>query len=1160
MSQYTPTRKGNPCQICGDTKAKCRETEGSVLLCMTFSDVIGAPNVSGFKFIGRTKNGLWGRWVADDGQSWTEQQREEWKRTQATQRQLRATQEKERHTQSLSAKERDRYYRKLLNQLELHPDDRADLLRRGLTNKQIKAWGVKSVEQWQKLTSRVSPSLSGVSSDGYSLNVSGAGYLCPIRDINGLIVGCQIRLRQSDEGRYRWFSSITKARPDGPTPHLQNGELPLVIHRPSKLKLNSIGMTEGVGAKPFITSEKLGQVVIGAAGGLFTSSPQLLKASLERLACELETRTIDFYPDAGSLTNRGVTRQYEATWNLLKEWGFVVRVGWWKQFAKEQPDIDELQSLSAIGFITPEDFLKLSQKDFWKRHYKEKYKEVARHSFSYKPDVLVSDRFLPKLKLSDLKPGITVVRAPWGSGKSSNILSPIARDARSGGYQVIQVGHLNSLLENTAPKMGLDTHRQIKDIASVGRNLVNLNTHPNLAITLHSLGAMLDVSRRTQPFLLLIDEHEQVFQSLTERQNATLKGALRQAARSKLEHLICEAEYVLLSDADTSDILIDYICQLRGEDKAYIIQSTFKVGEGRLPIEISTGKDPSELIKSFLDCLRAGGKPIFFVNCPQEIRSIVEQIKADPELQKLKGQAVYGDVTSEPEVARFIESIDKKYTELDWLIHSSSLGTGVDLNKKHFTHRFALIRGGILSATECCQAMFRYRPDVPTLIWITPATQTKECSAEKILKELQYRESATFNTLKCLESAGVQASAVGEISPEDWPFLELYAKLTARKNASLSNLRESIYEVLEVSGYTLKFKEPVSYEDIKVAHREIKRRLDKEDCEAIANARLLSDEELSEKSNSCTLNLEDSRAVYKTLLNRDTGLEVTPELVKVDDEGRWRKGVKHLEHLLSASTVAMLDDALDQKSNPLASDRSHYTLKRNLLDSLGVKEFLQPGVEWSKGNSTLTQFAERCRLRSLDIKTIWGFHIPQDPKKLSDVQVLGEFLRRLGLCTLYRQAGTGKNKEKIYRIDPARMQLCEQVIEHRQKRRQEHPPLNSLTNEGVLTEEHPLVPSTQTSIQTAKEHPPLYISLSSGGVPKSNCQPPTPTGPSLPSGTQQISLKSGDRVHWKALSGEWEVIHAGTTVAFICRPGSESERMADLVDLAPVNKKRGQYE
>ncbi|MBD2093585.1 hypothetical protein H6F90_00250 [Trichocoleus sp. FACHB-591] len=1152
MSQYTPTRKGNPCQICGDTKSKCRETEGTVALCMTFSEAIGAPNVPGFKFIGRSRNDLWGKWIVDDSQSWSEQQREEWKRTQTAQRQLRVTKEREKHTRSLSAKERDRYYRKLLNQLILNPADLEDLHRRGLADEEIEAAGFKSVEQWHELKSPVSNLLPGVNLDGLTLNTQ-AGYLCPIRNVDGLVVGCQVRLRQSQDGRYRWLTSATKKRQDGPQPHLPNGELPLAVYRPAKLTRQEIALVEGTGPKPFITAQRLEAITVGAAGGQFSGSPQTLKASLEKLAAELGTNTITFYPDSGAIVNRNVLRQYENTWELLLDWGYTVQVGWWGQVSKADPDIDELQDLNLIEFISPQKFLKDGKREYWCGFYREQRRKIAQHSFTYKPDALVSDRFLPKFHLSDLKPGVTVVKAPWGSGKSSNILSPIARDARSAGYDVMQVGHLNSLLENTAPKMKLDTHRTVKDIGSVGRNLVNLSTHPNLAITLHSLGAMVDVSKRTKPLLLLIDEHEQVFQSLSDRQNTTLKGELRQAARLKLEHLIREAKYVLLSDADASDVLVDYVRHLRGEDRVRIIQSTFKVGEGRLPIEISTGKDPSELIKSFLDCLRAGGKAIFFVSCPQEIRSIVEQIKADPELQELKGQAVYGDVTSEPEVARFIESIDKEYIKLDWLIHSSSLGTGVDLNKEHFTHRFALVRGGALSATECCQAMFRYRPDVPTLIWVTPMTQNKECDAEEILKALQYRESTTFDTLRCSRIAGIQASATGEINLDDRPFLDLYAKLTARKNASLSNLRESIYEVLEASGYSLKFNEPVSYQDIKTTHREIKRKLDKEDCEAIANARVLSDEELSEKANSFTLTLADQQAVCKALLHRDTGLEVTPELVKIDDEGRWRKGVKHLEYLLSDPALAMLDDVLDQKSNPIASDRSHYTLKRNLLADLGIKGFLEPGLEWRKSDQLLVQFADRCRLRAHDIKTIWGFNIPQDSRKLSDVQILGEFLRRLGLATLSRQVGAGKDRERLYWVNPERMELCKRVIEHRQKRRQEHTlTLNSLSSEGSLTEAHPLSTPPPQQLSEPRHTPPYIYTPSSGGVSK--FESPIPLGPSPTLTTQQISLKPGDLVIWKALSGEWEVVWAGTAIAGVRRVGEDLDWRVDLADLTPVEQ------
>jgi hypothetical protein len=64
--------------------------------------------------------------------------------TQPQKQQLRA----QRHADSLPAIERDRLYNQILNQLPLHPEDRADLHRRGITDEQIKTWGIRSVEPW----------------------------------------------------------------------------------------------------------------------------------------------------------------------------------------------------------------------------------------------------------------------------------------------------------------------------------------------------------------------------------------------------------------------------------------------------------------------------------------------------------------------------------------------------------------------------------------------------------------------------------------------------------------------------------------------------------------------------------------------------------------------------------------------------------------------------------------------------------------------------------------------------------------------------------------------------------------------------------------------------------------------------------------------------
>ncbi|MGB7442252.1 MAG: hypothetical protein WA919_14390 [Coleofasciculaceae cyanobacterium] len=72
----------------------------------------------------------------------------------------------------------------------------------------------------------------------------------------------------------------TKPRPNGQSPHLAHSEIPLVVFRPKTLRQSSIGFVEGVEPKLFLTSGRLGQVVVGAAGGQWLSSPFIRRETL----------------------------------------------------------------------------------------------------------------------------------------------------------------------------------------------------------------------------------------------------------------------------------------------------------------------------------------------------------------------------------------------------------------------------------------------------------------------------------------------------------------------------------------------------------------------------------------------------------------------------------------------------------------------------------------------------------------------------------------------------------------------------------------------------------------------------------------------------------------------------------------------------------------
>ncbi len=370
MSKYTPTKRGNPCEICGNISGKCRTSEiefggksAALHLCMEYPDDANAPD---FKYLGQTKDGLWGKYVSlldCDRQLDSEAERERWRREQELKIQQRLEAEQRRHAESLSEAKRDKEIRKILGQLSLSDTHRAHLKHdRSFSDEEIALNCYRSIEKFQKLDTEVSHQLAGVSITGRSLTHFDSGIICPILNPEGLFVGWQLRRDNSDDtGKSRWASSKSDKRQGGATSHLQNGELPLGFYRPTGgiTKRDSIGLTEGVGFKPSHTAELFGQIVIGASGGNFGGSPQTFKHYLDSASKELGgTKLTTLYADAAAVSNHAVLNQYRRTYELAQGWGYTLQVAWWRQIDKTAPDSDELQpnEIQAIRHISWDEF------------------------------------------------------------------------------------------------------------------------------------------------------------------------------------------------------------------------------------------------------------------------------------------------------------------------------------------------------------------------------------------------------------------------------------------------------------------------------------------------------------------------------------------------------------------------------------------------------------------------------------------------------------------------------------------------------------------------------------------------------------------------------------------------------------------------------------
>jgi hypothetical protein len=1073
MSKFIPTKRGNPCAICGDISGKCREVE-STLLCMTEVDAMSAA-VPGYKFIGQTKNGFWGKFVTDQGQSWTQTQRQEWRQQQERIQQQRAAEEAKQRTESLPPTERDRLYRQLLDQLTLHPVDREDLQRRGLSDEQIAVGGFKSVQQWQSLETELSHRLPGVSLDGLSLNTQ-SGYLCPIKDLDGLIVGCQVRLRDADDGgRYRWLSSATRKRPNGPTPHLSSGELPLAVHKPQVVRLNTIGMTEGTGAKPFIAAQRLGQVVIGAAGGQFASSPRTLKTTLEQLGSE----TINFYVDAGSATNNHVLRQYKRTWQLLQQWGYQITVGWWEQTDKAHPDIDELSDYNEIAYISSDEFLEISAKALRQQEVKEA--QAGLNALTY-PALEVHQRYLD-VNFPDS--GIQFVKSPMGSGKTQ-LIKQLVENCQNEGAKLLLLGSRNGLLFQTCQRAGISHLHELQVIGESGFTARAIKGADALAMCVDSLW-------RIQPgdlqgATIIIDEVESVVGHLLDGSTCSKRRAELCIKLADLVTSVCSTDgRIILMDANLTDISIDYIKSLAPPNTPIAgIINNYTSNNG-WDVHFLNGttngvkefvNDDSSLINGIFKCLESGGIPII----PTDSQIAAETL--EQQLSKAgfsKGLRVDGNTTEQdPRVKLFLENPNQFILDNrpQWLIFTPSCESGLSIDVAHFTAMFALFKGVIPTQIQM-QMLARDRSNIPRYVCcVNHGFKDDDCSNQ--LPEAIERRLLQYHTSNNLiielanhltESSdptdldrliALQQLFDKEAGTWNSPHLKTWAKLKARTNYSLANLRSELRAALIAAGHQVKDVTNIRACQLKDEFKELRDEIKLQRAAAIANAENIPVSRAKEILESEGSTLEERNQAHKAMLvDALPGVPLTPEFVfkaKIENQGKWLKQVRLDWMLRHPDVQAQLDRNAWawQLSQPLLmpQDIRAYSQKLKVLNQIGLLDLLERGKEFSADSQDVIELMQTARSKSMRFKLYNSLGITVT-SKTDPISFLKRILRQVG-ANLYCYArirtpdGSQKRLYKVkddYWIDPDRLAILE-ALNHK------YEPLKATTkNRNVATAE-----------------------------------------------------------------------------------------------------------
>jgi hypothetical protein len=1032
MGKFTPTNRHNPCPICDDTSGKCRQhRDGELHLCIIYADARLGEIRNGHKCVKEAKAGNWASFKSDNTQEWTEQQRLEWKASNEQRRQLQAREDDERRRRSLSPQERHDQYTQLLSELILHPDDRADLVRRGFTNEEIDLAGFKSIERYQKLQSQFSKLLPGISR-GDRLVIREEGYLCPIRNADGLIVACQVRLRTlptTEINRYRWLSG------QGQTLHLypegckSDGELPLPVFSPQG-KPEGIALPEGTGAKPFLVSQRLNLLTIGAAGGQWASSPQLLKQILEKAALEVKGREIKIFPDAGDILNRSVMSRWQRMITLLVEWGWSVKVGWWGQVDKTHPDIDELTDYTKVEYISSQEFLAKAkvkptevkpteQRKAFSKGYQEKAKEQWDRAKGFTADSKKASEWCDwKLPPNN---SIFFGRAGLGRGKTTRLRKWV-RSWQEEGKGFICLGYRNTLLLQLCEKLGF-YHLHENDSA-----LMRNDPSGGIALCVDSLWRF-----RPEEFdgkVLILDEVMSVLRHLLH--SPTVKG--RDNILELFQEALNRANQVICLDGCMADWAVKYLHELAPGKKIIRAENTFQGDKPTINFLLGTVDIKEEVRKNdrspWLHYL-LNDSPVP-AGC-SDSQVFIESLDNLLTEQGLKVLRIDSKTVSEEHVREFLKDCNA-YIEThkpDLVLYTPSAESGLDVSiQGYFTHHFAFFFG-VLGVDAILQMLGRIRDAKCTkFVWVrewvaqSEQTHSKSPFANKVgqaIEQMLYQDIT--DTVSGIDrDQDIVDKLLTIIQDSKNPHFEASNQIQAIANYEKSNLRECVLESLKASGYPIRLCTLNPSEDAREKVKAATEATKRQNCHDIFTAEKIATNLADDLSKKFDARWEDRAKVIQA--------SYRSRLPGIDESSSWSKDFiykiryDHPDFISQAELFWLFSHP--EEANRMNQERYHRIAQKErtfigniksrmarvrALREIAFERFLDPEKVWMEDSPELVELVKRCKDQK--IAAALGRH----PGQQTNIRFLGSLLKMLGLKHRGKKVKSEDGDYRIYSLD-----------------------------------------------------------------------------------------------------------------------------------------------
>ncbi len=1017
------TSRYNRCPVCDNTHG-CKVFKDEKVWCLRVTKQSEVPE--GWKLLGFLGDGMGASLIP---QATYEERREEY----ARQQDYSGPQEKS--TQNVTIEELDAGFRLMHKHIGLTTRDREYLLtERGLSPTQIEKGLYFSLSPQQELPPGIVKGFPGTDRWGRKLTNRYRGISQAIFTPEGLCTGMQIRnFSECAEAKYVWNSNRFH------TARLDNGEFPITSVSPLEITGKYPGLCEGTGFKPQIAAEKLGVVMIGAAGGQHSSSPEQLRDYVKK-ACETmgvgDHLSVVIYPDAGFAVNNHVRTQTEKLIRLLQPWKVHVYIAWWGQVEKGSGDIDELdgEAITQIELIGVDEFRARSWKALIQKNEWERY--VTGKMFT--PDVVLDMKYFDMREPEEGE--VMIVKSPMGSGKTewlSRLLGTVY--AETG---VVGVAHRRSLLKGLQHRFGDRFYDLLED---EGRELV--------ADEKSCLLLCYDSLHHFQPE----DFNEKVI--VLDEWCAGVRHALKGTThiafeREKKLFLLGEAirrgKSVIAMDACMTDRAVQYIRELAGQYKKKITRvfNGYKGEEKR--IEVLVHEKPAAFVEKCKEY-----EKVFIVTDSQKMAEKLDRmfqelgkvgLRIDSETHGIK------DCPEKELVDEFLAAPDEalKKREYEYVVSSPVVENGLDVAVRGY---FDAVFGFFyhLHTDALVQMLGRVRDEeVRRYAWcpekgVGGRHGVVERSEER---ELYRRKYANEIELDCVieqeRAKGVSDEELGVLllrlrekqgeSLYESPHQKMLAFLDAETGYERDTMRACFLEALEREGYKVEMVvAEMSQEAVAVQKKltdighEINEEVVKKTFEAgdITAEEASHIERLQEKTGEQSYKLKKYRVT-----SRLPGMKGTPldsiefyRHVLVKDRGYIAKAEKYF--LLHHMEVAyrFLEKKWERVSVRMTAYPLEWVQEQQAVHSVlkaisecGLLKLIMAGQEISRESKEVGEIIEACRKKRISV--MLGKRPPGKHSK-NPMKFLGAVLKMVGMKLQgVRREGEGAGGKRVqwYRI------------------------------------------------------------------------------------------------------------------------------------------------